>query len=149
MIFDGQNKRIIMEENEDILELKQMYHSWKQWLTKDNNIKYPLAVRYVGGDEVQNKTLGLTFILMNNWKIKPYEANHVLHVIGNLYTDDQSMPFIKTNGDYNVIIQSEVSNIIDIVSTKVYNNNAKTNSPNQDNQDIQDNNDGDDWALSS
>jgi hypothetical protein len=149
MLFDGKKRLIVMENGETELDLKVMNYKWKKWLVKNDNIKYVLAMRYVGGDKLtDNRKLGLTFVLTNGWKIKPFEANHTLKVIGNLYTDDQSNPFIKTDGDFNVMVQSEVSNIIDIVDAKVYNNitNVGTDTSNVA---ADDNSDNDDWTVSN
>jgi hypothetical protein len=147
MIFDGKNKLIILENGENEINLKLVYYQWKTWIANPNNLRYPLAFNYVGGDEVQDKTLGLTFILKNGWKIKPSEENQILKVKGNIYTDDKSSPFVKTDGDFNVLIQTEVSNIVDIINTTLYNNNTDTGSiTNTTNIESDDN---DDWSVSN
>jgi hypothetical protein len=61
--------------------------------------------------------LGLTYFLLNGWKIRPYEATHVFSVNGNLYSEDGTSPFLPTIGGYNVTIISSVSNLVEAIST--------------------------------
>jgi len=146
MTFDGQNKLIIMDNGEDFIDVRKMYYNWKVWLSNPQNLKYPLAMRYVGGDPIGDTKLGITYFLMNGWKIRPYESNHTLTVKGNLYSDDQSSPFTRTLGNYNVLIKSVVSNIVDIVPTTVYNNITETGTGTGSTTVIEDSDDG--WTIS-
>ena len=123
MIFDGENRLIILSQGETELDLKELYKNWKTWVKIDENIKYPFPFRVIGGDKINdNRSIGLTFFICNNWKIRPYEGNHVLTVKGNLYSEDQSNPFVPTLGNYNVVIRQVVSNIIDTINISGYNN---------------------------
>jgi len=123
VIIDGNNKLIILEHGEHAIVVKELYYTWKNWLTSNTlNLRYPLAFRYVGGDDLGDKRLGLTYFLTNGWKIRPSEEDQKLIVQGNLYSEDKSLPFVKTIGDYNVLISTEVSNIIDILPINMYNN---------------------------
>jgi hypothetical protein len=72
-------------------------------------------MRFVGGDPISaTKNLGLTFFMINGWRIRPQEADHRLTVIGNLYTDPAGFsPFVSTLGVYNVTIEMQVSNLSD------------------------------------
>lgn len=144
MIFDGENRLILLEENEEVIDVKILYYKWKEWSAHINNIRYPIAFRYVGGDELPTGRLGLTYFLINGWKIKPYSKDHTLIVNGNLYTDDNSSPFVKADGDVNVLILNKVSNLIDIVEAKMYNNSAAI-SPSVQSIASDDN---EDWTLS-
>lgn len=48
------------------------------------------------------------FFLMNGWKIRPYEGNHTLNLIGNLFIDNPetygSNVTVPTTGSYNVLV---------------------------------------------
>ena len=68
----------------------------------------------VGGNPLPgSKSLGSTFFLANDWKIKPYEANHVFRVDGNLYAPDGTSPFIQTDGVFNIFLEQQVSSLVD------------------------------------
>lgn len=117
--FDGENRLIIVNNGETSISVDtDIYSDWKEWLLQSDNIKYPIALSAIGGDPIGGaRYLGSTFFLENNWKLRPYEGNHVLSVSGNLYTRDGSSPFVQTLGSYNVLISMQVSNLIDTVST--------------------------------
>lgn len=144
MIFDGDRKLILLEENEEVLDVKMLYYKWKEWSANVYNIRYPLALRYVGGDVIPTGRVGLTYFLINGWKIKPYSKNYTLVVDGNLYTDDGSNPFVKADGDVNVLIINKVSNLIDIVTPRMYNNNGGSTPPTT----IYQSDENDDWTVS-
>lgn len=117
--FDGVNKLIIVNVGETSISVDtDIYSDWKEWLLESDNIKYPIAISAIGGDPIGGgRFLGTTFFLENGWKMRPYEGNHTLSVIGNLYTRDGSSPFVQTLGSYNVLISMQVSNLIDTVAT--------------------------------
>jgi hypothetical protein len=143
MKFDGKNKLIIMDNGEDILDARIMYYNWKLWLSDPENLKYPLALRYVGGDAIGENNLGITYFLTNGWKIRPYEGDHTLTIKGNIYSDDDNEIVTRTLGNYNVLIKNKVSNLIDFIPTKVYNTvNTVTATQTQD-----DNSDG--WTINN
>ena len=125
MKFDGANKLIILE-NETVLNIKEMYLKWKEWASDLKNLKYPVAMKYVGGDKLPNSYLGLTFFLINGWKIKPASKDYTIEVVGNIYSNDEEPIFVKADGDVNVLIVNKVSNLIDIVYPKLYNNTNPT-----------------------
>lgn len=114
--FDGVNRLIIVDPGITELDVKiDIYSDWKEWMLLADNAKYPLALRVVGGDPVsESKNLGSTYFLLNGWRIRPQEAEHRLIIQGNLYTDPAgSSPVIRTLGNYSVIVEYSVSNIVD------------------------------------
>lgn len=116
--FDGTNKIIVPADapvgNEIALDVKDLYSRWVDWAATSDNAKYLQAMRNVGGDPLPgSKQLGITFFLLNGWKIRPYEANHVFVLNGNIYSEDGSNPYIPTLGAYNVTIINSVSNLVD------------------------------------
>lgn len=117
--FDGDNRLIIVNNGETSINVNvDIYSEWKAWLLASDNIKYPIAVSAIGGDPIGGaRYLGTTFFLENGWKIRPYEGNHALSIDGNLYTRDESSPFVQTIGSYNVLISMQVSNLVDTIST--------------------------------
>lgn len=96
------------------IDVQDLYSRWVDWMLTSDNSKYQQAMRAVGGDPLPgSKQLGLTYFLMNGWKIKPYEADHIFNLNGNLYSEDGTSPFTPTTGSYNVTIISSVSNLVD------------------------------------
>lgn len=117
IVFNGDVKIISFDTLTTSVTVQDIYSKWVEWVLVSDNSKYTLAMRNVGGDPLpSSKQLGLTYFLLNGWKIKPYEESHTLNIIGNLYSEDGSSPFISVLGNYNVSIISSVSNLIDTIS---------------------------------
>jgi hypothetical protein len=120
--FDGPNKLIILGLGVTTVDVKaDLYAGWKTWVLEDDHSKYLPALRSVGGDPLSEvKTLGSTFFLTNGWRIRPQEATHWLRVNGNLFTDPSGdSPFVATLGNYNVTIESTVSNLSDVATANL------------------------------
>lgn len=116
--FDGTNKLIIANSGTIELDVKSdLYSEWKRFLTGSNNAKYKAAFRAFGNDPLGGGlNAGSFFFLQNqsgsNWRIRPQEADHELKVIGNLYTEDSTLPsFVPTIGDFTVSIVLERSSL--------------------------------------
>lgn len=116
--FDGVNKIITVNSGVTSLNVQvDLYSDWKEWALL--NPGFLPAFRSVGGDELQtNYYLAPTFFLLNGWRIRPAEEDRILNVAGNLYVDGSTdSPYIPTIGDYNVMVQSTTSNIVNTVTT--------------------------------
>lgn len=118
MIFDGTNKIIQLESGDGLsVNVSDIYSQWKDWVLSGNS-QYDQAMSSIGGDEITViLSLGSTFFMENDWKIRPQEADHELELIGNVYTRDGSNPVIPTVGVYRVLVTNRVSNLINTVST--------------------------------
>ena len=115
--FNGPN-RIIHLDNTSSFEIKDAYSRWKEWVMTGSNAMYPQAFSYVGGEPTTpGNYLGSTYFLKNNWKFQPTSSNHILDVVGNIYTDDVNSPnvFITTSGNFNVTIRNSISNLTDVI----------------------------------
>lgn len=116
--FDGNNKIIIIDSGVTSTTALAIYSDWKEWVRTSDNAKYEQAFSVLGGDPLPGALyLGTTIFLENNWKIRPYEGDHVLTLTGNLYDRAGASPFVSTLGDYNVLINLKVSNLVDTVAT--------------------------------
>jgi hypothetical protein len=116
--FDGPNKIITPTDapvaNVIDVDVQDLYSRWVDWMLTSDNSKYAQAMRVVGGDPLPGaKQLGLTYFLLNGWKIRPYEADHTFNLDGNLYSEDGSSPYVSTVGSFNVTIINSVSNLVD------------------------------------
>jgi hypothetical protein len=106
--FDGETKIITLTVGTVILDVRDLYSRWKDWVL-DVGMMYPSAFSVVGGEAVdvaQGIYVTSYFFLENGWKIRPQEATHKLSVRnGILAASDGSDPFLVTLGSYNVMIQ--------------------------------------------
>lgn len=122
--FDPVNKIINVTQapaligGEQVVELNvkiDLYSDGKEdWITDASLQKLDFPLRAVGGDPLPgSKSLGSTFFIAPPWRIRPYEASHILRVNGNMYMEDGTSPFTQTLGTYNVMVESTVSNLVD------------------------------------
>jgi len=96
---------------------RDLYSAWKEWTAIDNNAKYLQAFSTTGGDPISlTIAVGAYFFLENGWKIRPFESNHRLVLNGNLYTRDDSSPFLNVSG-YSVITETRNSSLTQTVNT--------------------------------
>jgi hypothetical protein len=114
-IFNGSDKIISLETGTTEVSVADLWSRFIDWTSQGDNSKYEQAMRFVGGDSISpTKALGITYFLINGWRIRPQEANHRLVVIGNLYTEPSGEnPFLSTLGNFNVTIELQVSNIVE------------------------------------
>lgn len=107
-VFDGSNKIIYLTSGTTVLDVRDVYSKWKEWIQVSGSV-YQQAFSIVGGepvDPIQGIYVTSYIFLENNWKIRPQEANHKLNVRnGVLVTSDGSDPFVQPIGSYNVLIQ--------------------------------------------
>jgi hypothetical protein len=114
--FQGPEKLIIVNNGVTYLSVKDVYSAWKVWTSQGGNSKYLQAISYIGADPLPAGQLGTTFFLENGWKIRPYEGNHTLTIVGNLYARDGSDPFVSTLGTWNIRVISVVSTLVEVVT---------------------------------
>lgn len=116
VVFDGDNKLIIINTGETVISVKDdLYSEWKRWKSLDLNSKYLPAMRAVGGDPISSvKDLGSTFFLINGWRIRPFEGDHRLVIQGNIFTDPAGDSIVtNTIGGWRIVIEMETSNLVD------------------------------------
>lgn len=114
---DWVNRLFILKAGVTDLDIQvDLYSDWKEEVQLSDNIKYPPALRTVGGDPLGGgDSLGGTYFLINGWQIRPQEADHTLTMTGNLFTDPSGTEIIvPTLGDYTVLIQNKVSNLTEV-----------------------------------
>ena len=120
--FDGVNKKIIVNDAITELDIQiDLYSDWKEWLKTEDNSKFLIAMRTVGGDPTTGtKKVSPYFFLMNGWKIRPQEADHTLTITGNLFVDDPGTYgynlTIPTIGNYTVTINLSTTSDAIVVS---------------------------------
>ena len=99
----------------DISIKEHLYSDMKvDWQANATLGKFKLPLRSVGGDALPgSKSLGATFFLDSDWKIRPYEADHIFRMEGNLFSEDGRSVMIPTTGGYQVLAEMFVSNLTD------------------------------------
>ncbi len=105
--FDGSTKIVTITTDTEVSVL-ELWSRWVDWFLTSDNSKYPLAMSQIGGndiDTVAGTTIPIYLYLLNDWKIKPKEANHTLNITGGiLLVDGGGDPFTNTTGSYIVRI---------------------------------------------
>ena len=120
--FDGVNKLIIVNPGITELDVKiDIYSDWKEWALLTDNLKFEAALRAVGGDPISDtRSLGTTFFLINEWRIRPDEVDHRLLIEGNLFTEPAGFsPIVPTLGNFNVVVEYSVSNLVDATVSNI------------------------------
>ena len=85
--FDGPNTTIFLSPGTVVLDVRDMYSRWKEWVQLSDNSKFLPAFSSVGGDPIDQ--LAGTFVpayiyLINGWHVHTQQANHTLNVIGGV-----------------------------------------------------------------
>jgi len=108
MTFDGVAKIITLSTT--TISAGDIWSDWVDWLaTNTDNNKYLPALKQVGGDDLGAGLLIPPYIfLINGWRVRPMESNHLLVITGNLYVEGGGQPVINTIGAYNVSVQYTV-----------------------------------------
>jgi hypothetical protein len=131
-IFDGVNKIIQGDYTTsggvfsgDVKD--ELYSAWKRWVATDDNSKYEQAMSTTGGDPISDTiSVGAYYFLENGWKIRPLEEDHRLVLNGNLYTRDDSSPYLAV-ASYSILTETRNSSLTQsIVSGSGVTNQDKT-----------------------
>ena len=112
LTYNTTNKLFILNAGVTSLDAKvDLYSDAKEDWKSDaalNKFKFPIVG--IGGQGIgEGQSISPYYQLLYGWKIRPDEANHILTVIGNIITDDESDPFVSTVGSFNVRIKFVVS----------------------------------------
>lgn len=100
MAFDfvGPEKVIYVTAGTTEIDVIDLYSSWKRWTLESDNLKYVDAMRSIGGEEISpGKFIAGYIQLLNDWRIKPYDGDYVLTVIGNLFVEGGLNPFLQAD----------------------------------------------------
>lgn len=115
--FDPVNRLIIVDSGITELDVKVDLYSdakedWKSDATL-NKLRFPF--RTIGGDPLGGgRFAGAYFFLQNDngWRLRPYEGDHELTLVGNFYPEDSAQGIIvPTVGDFTVLVRLETSSL--------------------------------------
>jgi hypothetical protein len=86
-----------------------IYSAWVDWLVLSDNLKYLPAFATVGGDDLGGGLfIPPYYFLLNGWRVRPMEQNHLLILAGNGFVAEGGQPVVQTVGAYNVSVQYTV-----------------------------------------
>lgn len=105
--FDPATKRIILDSV--TVTATEIYSRWVDWAAEDDNLKYGLVVRSVGGDDLGGGLfIPPYFFLQDGWRVRPIESNHDLLITGNLFVEEGGVPVVRTIGVFQVNVNYTV-----------------------------------------
>ena len=115
--FDGENRLILINDGETEIDVKEdLYSAWKRWATQSDHAKYLPAFRAVGGDPIDaTNVITPQYFLLNGWKIRPYEGNHVLSIKGIILSESGEDPLVPTLRPWNI----SVTNVVAVKSESI------------------------------
>lgn len=86
-----------------------IYSAWVDWVALSDNCKYLPAFVSVGGDSLGGgKYIPPYYFLVNNWRVRPMEADHDLVIDGNLIVSGGGVPVVRTVGQFQVNVNYTV-----------------------------------------
>lgn len=99
--FDPVNKRIILDSS--AVTTESIWSAWVNWVATSDNSKWLPALSQVGGDSLGGSLfIPLYFFLLNDWRLRPMEADHTLVITGNIFVFGGGVPIVRTLGSFAV-----------------------------------------------
>ncbi|MGW8177633.1 MAG: hypothetical protein ACWGQW_02390 [bacterium] len=105
--FDPTVQRIYIHSGEIELDVKaDLYSDAKEdWLNIEGYSKYEFPFSVIGGDPtVGAQFISPYFFMIEDWHLQPFEADHELTLIGNLFRSLGGSVAKPTSGEYTVSI---------------------------------------------
>jgi len=121
VLFNGPAREIAVISGTVELDAQiDLYSDWKEWVKDGDNSKYLPAFRTTAGDDIGGgKAISPYFFIINNWVIRPADADHTLLIAGNLYSDPAANDIVvPATGAFtvNVVLERAVDAITTTVS---------------------------------
>jgi hypothetical protein len=105
--FNGSTRIIRVNAGVTTLDIRaDVYSAWVRWVQREPWARQ--AMRFSGADVIPNGETGVTFFLINNWKLN-YDPN-VVAVSGVMYSDDYPTAYWSADG--SPIYPSTVSSLV-------------------------------------
>ncbi len=123
--FDAANRKFVVTQPPDVngvIEIDiqvDLYSDGKEdWKNEAYpgiaNMRFP--VNAIGGDQFGREKLGISYLILNGWSFKPYEADHTFRLIGNIGTSGDWELVDDTIGQYRVRVENKVSSIVSLAN---------------------------------
>lgn len=112
--FNGVTKRITVNAGVTSLDIRaEVYSAWVRWVSRESNTRFLQAMQAVGADPIPGGETGLTFFLVNGWKLV-YDPNAVA-VAGVLYSSDYGTAYWSSSDQ--PIYPATVSSLVNTAVT--------------------------------
>jgi hypothetical protein len=90
----------------------------EDWDADVNLRKHTFPLIAIGGQTISAGKLGTTYVLADPWHMHPYEADHVLNIDGNLFTELALTQLVApTVGNYTVTVNRNLSTLVEVVES--------------------------------
>ena len=101
VVFDGENKLIIINPAESAISVKEdIYSAWKEWMQLRDNSKFLPALRVTGGDPIGGgSSTGDVYFTLNNWQVLLLGN---CDITGTLFSDNFPSPY-AVGEDVNLV----------------------------------------------
>lgn len=109
-IFNGDERVFYCAVGVNLLTVEDLYEDWKQWVVSGLGSQYLPMFSAIGKVPSSTGFTGQYFTIINGWKIKPYDGNHRLQIIGNLDSETGEDYIIPSPG-FTVHVQSVRSDL--------------------------------------
>lgn len=124
--FDGVTKLVIVKNGITSIDFQRdVYSTWKEWkfeiTASSPNSKFFQAIRTTGGDPtIGSGAIAPYFFFVNGWRMRPFEGNHTLDIVGNVAVDESSDGYIiPTIGSSTVLVNTIFSNNAAVLTVQV------------------------------
>lgn len=106
VVFDGENRLIIVPPDVTVLNFKEdVYSDWKEWIRLYDYAEFLQAMRTTGGDPIGGgQFTGDYYFLINGWRML---LQGELQLEGNVFSDDYPSPFVTAGN--TALVQNKVS----------------------------------------
>jgi hypothetical protein len=105
--FDPSTRRIILDSAS--VTATEIYSRWVDWAATGDNLKYGMAIRQVGSDDLgDGLSIPPYYFLQGSWRVRPMESDHTLTITGNLFVEGGGVPVVRTLGSYQVNVNYTV-----------------------------------------
>jgi len=108
--FDPSQRLIFVNSGVTSIDVKvDVYSDWKEWARLHENLRFPPAIRAIGGDPTTGgQTAGDIYFLRNNWRLVVDLAH--TQITGVLFSDNYDTPLLSMDLDKSY--QSVVSSLV-------------------------------------
>lgn len=101
---------ITFDANEKIIQLdsysvssSELWTAYVDWSASFDNIKYGVFMTQIGG----LAPIALYIYILDEWLIRPLEADGITTISGNILVEDGSSPIAPTLGNWQILVNME------------------------------------------
>jgi len=104
----------------DLIEIDWDVDGWSDgildWESSVTKRGHTFPIQAIGGQVTSGGKLGSTFLLLDPWQIEPYEDDHELLIVGNLFAELPATRLVlPTVGAFTVTVNLQTSTLVEVV----------------------------------